>query len=120
MRTVVSIHEHVGDFRRTCNILKRRRWEASQFNGADMRARRVRELSVPLAARHDEMLATGDLLIRALAIITDLTRRLSKQPADRVLLLEQKHYEKLVRQLLWEHQTALAQYLASIRCLSKR
>jgi hypothetical protein len=73
-----------------------------------------------LAARHRQVLATGRLLIRALAIEADLWRRLAKQPKNKVLLSHQKEYQRLVGQLVWEHKIALNEYLAIIRRLIRR
>ena len=73
-----------------------------------------------LAAWHLEVLTTGHLLVRCLAIQIDLFRRLSKRPTDKLLLTEQKRYDKLVCQLLWEHKTAIRQYRLAIRRLMRR
>lgn len=68
---------------------------------------------------HEEVIKISDLLLRALAIRVDLFRRLSKQPSDKLLLTEQKQYEKLVCQLLWEHKTALTYYQVMLRRIIK-
>ncbi len=73
-----------------------------------------------LAARHGEVLAIGDLLVKALAIQADLCQRRSKSPRDRVIVTQQRQYEKIVEQLVWEHKTALDLYLATIRRFMKR
>jgi hypothetical protein len=73
-----------------------------------------------LAARHGEVIAIGDLLVKALAIQADLCQRRSKSPRDRAIVTQQKQYEKIVDQLVWEHKTALYLYLATIRRFTKR
>ena len=73
-----------------------------------------------LTAWHGEMMVTGDLLIRAVAIERDLRRRLSKQPKNKALLKQWKEYETLVEGLVWEHKTAVANYLAAIRRFTRR
>ena len=73
-----------------------------------------------MVVRHLEVLAIGDLLVRALAIQADLYRRMSKRPSNRPPLAEQKQYEKLVGQLLREQKAALVHYLATIRRFTKR
>jgi hypothetical protein len=73
-----------------------------------------------LAAKHDEVIAVGDLLIRALAVETDIRRRALRRPGSKALLNQRKQFEKVVAQLLWEHKTLLADYLAILRLLTKR
>ena len=72
-----------------------------------------------LATKHEDVMLVGDLLIRALAIETDIRRRALRRPASKTLLRQRKEYEKLVGQLLWEHQTLLSDYLALIRLVTK-
>jgi hypothetical protein len=73
-----------------------------------------------LAARHRDVVETGDLLVRALKIQRDLWHRLSKKPKSRTLLQEEKDYGRLIEQLVWEHKTALAAYLEIIHRFAKR
>jgi len=73
-----------------------------------------------LAAKHEDVMAVGDLLIRALAIDTDIRRRALRHPGSKALLKQRKQYEKLVGRLLGEHKILLADYLAIIRLLTKR
>jgi hypothetical protein len=75
---------------------------------------------VLLAAKHSKVQAAGDLLLRVLAIQTDLQHRLSRQPGNSLLLRQWKQYERLAAQLVWEHKAALADYLATIRSQLKR
>jgi hypothetical protein len=120
MRTAGAAHEHVGGFRQISGILGGKPWSAHRIKRGNVRRSRVREQHAALAAQHSEVLVIGDLLISALAIVTDLRGRLAKEPNNRVLLLQRKQYERLVGQLQWEHKTALAQYLATIQGLVKR
>jgi hypothetical protein len=73
-----------------------------------------------LASRHAEVLAIGDLLVRAVAIEKDIYNRLAAQPKNTVLLKQQKQYERLISQLVWEHKNALADYLAAVRRIVRR
>lgn len=68
---------------------------------------------------HNEVMQISELLLRALAIQVDLFRRLSKRPADKLLHTEQKQYDKLICQLLWEHKMALAYYQVALRRIIK-
>jgi hypothetical protein len=73
-----------------------------------------------LANWHDEVIAISELLFRALMIQIDLFRRLSRRPLDKVLLAEQKRYDKLVWRLLLEYKTALTYYQLALRQIIKR
>jgi hypothetical protein len=63
------------------------------------------------ALRSDEILTLARLLKEALCIEHDLTRRLSKRPAEKSLLRQYKEYRQLVGQLTWELERTLARYL---------
>ena len=63
------------------------------------------------ALRSDEILTLARLLKEALCIEHDLTRRLSKRPAEKSLLRQYKEYRQLVGQLTWELERTLAPYL---------
>ena len=73
-----------------------------------------------LAWWHAEVLEIGELLIRAVAIERDICSRLARQPKNATLLKQRGQYQRLVRHLLWEHRTALANYLGAIRRGVKR
>ena len=89
------------------------------INLAAVSETRSRNRFALLEAQHRDVLAIGDLLRRALTIQVDLWYRLSERPKNRTLLQLEKHYGKLVEQLLWEHKTALTAYLVIIRRISK-
>jgi hypothetical protein len=94
------------------NILRSNRGTMDQNRGTNRLLR--------LAVWHEEVIEISDLLFRALAIQIDLFRRLSRQPSDKLLLTEQKRYDKLVCQLLWEQKVALTSYQLALRRIIRR
>jgi hypothetical protein len=90
------------------------------INFGAVSARRTITRFALIAARHEEVMAIGDLLVKALAIQADLCQRRSKSPRERAIVTQQKQYEKIVDQLVWEHKTALDLYLATIRRFTRR
>ncbi len=109
-----------GAFKRMCGVPNRKLRHVLQINFGTVSARRSTTPFALLAARHGEVMAIGDLLVKALAIQADLCQRRSKSPRDRAIVTQQKQYEKIVEQLVWEHKTALDLYLATVRRFTRR
>jgi hypothetical protein len=72
-----------------------------------------------LKKAHQKVISSGELFVRALAIESDLSRRLAKQPKSKTLLNEQHKHERLVSQLAREYKNAMAEYRAVIRTVLK-
>ena len=112
--------KRLGTPRRVRRILDGKMAQVLRVNSRDVGEHRTRKRFTILVEQHRKVLAIGDLLIRALAIKRDLARRVLREPNSKVLLKEQRQYERLVRQLIWEHKTALADFLAAIRGVRKK
>lgn len=71
-----------------------------------------------LAKAHQKVTSSGELFLRALAIESDLSRRILKEPGSKTLLKEKHQHERLMSQLAREYKNAIGEYLAVIRAVS--